>query len=136
MLQHIEEKAELCIARGCGFAALGIFTFMVGLSWDLALASEVGGLLTLAACVVLLHKAHRALDRPVQKTELWMTLAPDLRPRAAVAQRMLGQVLYSCYLRFAVHAAALSASLLALAFALQVLRGQAPELLPVVGLVL
>jgi hypothetical protein len=121
MLQSIEEQAEVCVARGCGFALLGILTFMLGLSWDMSLACRVGGLLTLTATAILLLKALRAFRRPVQRTELWMTLGPELRPSAAVAQRLLGQILHTCYLRFATHVAALSVALLALSLGFQAL---------------
>jgi hypothetical protein len=128
MLQTIEEQAEICVARGCGFAALGIATLMVGLSWDMVLASKIGGLLTLAACMILLLKAHRAPHRPVRRTELWMTLEPDVRPNVAIAQRVVGAVLRECYLRFALHAAALGAATLTLSLGLHVTR-RVPELL-------
>jgi hypothetical protein len=115
---RIERLAEISVARGCAFAGLAIFTFMIGLSWDMALASKVGGLLVLLVCMVLTVKAHRALRRPVHNTELWMMLGSDL-PSAPVAQRVLGAALRSCYLRFALHAATLSIVLLILSLGLQ-----------------
>lgn len=118
MLQQIEEVAEICIARGCGFAGLAILTVILGLSSDMTLASKIGGLLVLAACLVLSAKACNAATRPVQRTELWMTLDPRYRPSAAFAQRMIGQTLQACYLRFALHAAFLSAALLSVSLVL------------------
>jgi hypothetical protein len=128
LLQSIEEQAEVCIARGCGFAALAILTLIVGLSWDMTLACEVGGVLVLAACAVLMFKAYRALYRPVRRTELWMSLESGVRPSAAIAQQVIGAVLRGCYLRFALHAAALSVALLTLSLGLRLMR-VAPEVL-------
>ena len=82
---EIEDQADISVARGCGFALLGIFTATLGLSWDMSMASEVAGLLTLLVCGVLALKAYRALHRPVQRTELWMMLLPELRPHRVVA---------------------------------------------------
>lgn len=129
MLESIEEQAEICVARACGFAALAIFTFMLGLSWDLALACKTGGVLVLAVSLILIVKGLRAADRPVRKTELWMTLEPNLRPNAVVAQRVLGAILRTCYLRFALHAASVSVWLLGVSLALGCLRVEAPDLL-------
>jgi hypothetical protein len=123
VLQRIELLAEISVARGCGFAGLAILTFMLGLSWDMALASEVGGALILGVCMILIIKGHVAPNRPVRKTELWMMLDQGDRPNPAIAQRVIGPVLHTCYLRFALHAAALSASLLAFSACLQWLRG-------------
>lgn len=118
MLARIESLAEASVARGCGFAALAILTFMVGLSWDVALACKVGGLLVLFVCAILLFKAWRASCRPARKTEVWMMLGPNQRPSPAVAQRVIGPVLRICYLRFALWAAGVSAALLAVSLTL------------------
>jgi hypothetical protein len=131
MIQTIEELAEISIARGCGFAALAIATLTVGLSWDMVLAAKTGGLLALLVCAVLAGKAWRALARPVAKTELWLMLNRSERPSAANAQRVIGSVLRTCYLRFALHAACLSASLLALSLSLQLHRGPANEVIAI-----
>jgi hypothetical protein len=128
-MQTIEELAEISIARGCGFAALAIATLMVGLSWDMVLAAKTGGLLALLVCVVLVGKAWRALGRPVAKTELWLMLHRSERPRAPGAQHIIGSVLRGCYLRFALHAACVSASLLALSVGLQLNRSPGVEVI-------
>ena len=119
MLAAIEVLAEVSVARGCGFAGLAILTFMVGLSWDVVLASKVGGLLVLLGCSVLIVKAQRALRRPVRNTELWMMLDHGDRPSAAFAQRVIGEILRTCYLRFALHAVGVSAALLTLSLCLR-----------------
>jgi hypothetical protein len=122
VLQKIELLAEISVARGCGFAALAILTFMLGLSWDMELASRVGGMLVLLVCIGLLIKARLAHERPVHRTELWMMLERGDRPNRAIAQRVIGPVLQTCYLRFALHSAAVSAGLLAVSVTLQLVR--------------
>lgn len=112
MIDRIEHLAHISVARGCGFAALGILTFFIGMSPDLVAAFKSAGYLTLLACAVLLLKAGFARRQPYRRTELWVMLKPDERPDASVAQRLISRVLREAYLRFARQAAILSAMFL------------------------
>lgn len=124
MLDRIEAAAERSVARACGFAALGVGCMMVGLSGEtINLALNVGGFLMLLACLVLVFKAWSAQSQPYRRTEVWGMLAPDDRPDAAVAQRVIGTVLREVYLRFAMHAALLATGFLVLAVMLSFMAG-------------
>lgn len=112
MLQRIEHAAQVSVARACGFAALGILTFMVGLSSDVAASLKAGGILSLATSVVLLLKAWHASRRPYKHTELWLMLTPQDRPHSAIAQQIIGTVLRETFLYFALHTAFAAALLL------------------------
>ena len=115
MLERIEAAAERSVARACGFAALGVGCMMVGLSGEtINLALNVGGFLMLLACFVLVFKAWGAQSQPYKRTEVWGMLAPDDRPDAAIAQRVIGSILREVYLRFAMHAALLATGFLIL----------------------
>ena len=122
MLERIEQVARFSVARGCGFAAIGVLTFFVGLSADLALALKSAGVLGLIVCSVLLSKAQRARTQPYQRTEVWILLKPQERPRAEIAQQLIGAVLRETYLSFAFHAAIFSALSLASSLAFHLLR--------------
>lgn len=122
MLQPIERLAELSIARGCGFAALGIFTMMVGLSFDLALALKAGGIAALFASAVLAFKGANALRRSYKHTEVWVILPKEERPRPEVAQQLIGNALREVCFRFAQQAALLSALMLAMAIVIALAR--------------
>ncbi len=113
MIDRIEHLAHISVARGCGFAALGILTFFIGMSPDLVAAFKSAGYLTLLACAVLLLKAGFAPRQHYRRTELWVMLKPDERPDASIAQRLISTVLREAYLRFAKQAAILSAMFLA-----------------------
>lgn len=119
MLRQIEQAALLSIARGCGFAALGILTFMTGLSWDPALAMKAGGLMTFLTCAVLILKGFNARRRPYKQTELWIILPKEQRPRPEVAQQVIGNILRDVCFRFAQQAALLSGSMLLAAIVLR-----------------
>jgi hypothetical protein len=112
MLQRIEHTAQISVARACGFAALAIATFMVGLSGDIATSLRAGGILSLVTSVILLLKAWQAARRPYKHTELWLMLAPQDRPNSAIAQQIIGTVLRETFLYFALHAALAAAMLL------------------------
>ena len=113
MIERIEIAAQVSIARGCGFAGIGIVTTMVGLAGDLFAVMKAGGLLCLLTSAVLQLKAWHAPRRPYNATELWLMLKPNERPAASIAQQVIGSVLREVYIRFAVRAAVIAAFLLA-----------------------
>ncbi|HRD76864.1 MAG TPA: hypothetical protein PK264_13170 [Hyphomicrobiaceae bacterium] len=116
MLDQIEHAASVSIARACGFAMLGIATFLIGLSAvETTLMLKTGGILTLIVCLALVLKASLAAGQPYKSTEVWIMLPPEHRPGAAIAQQVIGTVLRETYLRFAIYASLLSAALFAAA---------------------
>ncbi len=120
MLDRIEQLARLSVSRACGFAALAILTFFVGLSSDLTLALRIAGLLSLLACLVLLLKAQFAMLRPYKRTEVWLLLKPEERPQAAIAQQIIGTVMRETFLYFALHAGVAAAGCLFLSLVLRI----------------
>ncbi len=106
MLDTIERKAEISVARGCAFAALAVGLLFIGVSpAGLAIAFLVSGALAIAIAVILLAKGGMAARRPHKRTEVWGMLKPDERPQAAIAQVLIARVLRELYLRFAMQAA-------------------------------
>jgi hypothetical protein len=90
--------ADLTIRRACGFAALGIGTVMLALSFDLPLALRSGAVLTSIACGVLWLMAWSLPWRDIRQTEMWSLLVAERRhlTRGAEAgrlQAMAAQVL-------------------------------------------
>ena len=112
MHQRIQQLAELSVGRACGFAALGIITFMVGMSGKAQLALISGGILVLITCLSLTILAYWAPNRPYKRTEVWMMLEEWERPQPPLAQRLIGSILRDVYYRFALRAAWCSAGLL------------------------
>ena len=126
MLVSIEKIAEFSVARACGFAALGIFTLMIGFAWHPAMSFQTGGILTLLTAAILLLKGLNAHRKPYRTTELWIILPKEQRPVPEIAQQLIGNILRYVYFRFALHAASLSALMLLTALVLSVL-GVAPR---------
>jgi hypothetical protein len=114
-IEAVRRAAFESVARACAFAALAIFTFVVGLSFDFGLAMRCGGTLTLVMLGVLLLKAHSAGARDHRRTETWMMIDKQNRPPAETAQWVVGTVLRDTYLRFAQMTALTSIAFWALA---------------------
>ncbi len=101
MANPIENAAYVSVGRACGFAGLGIFCIVVGLSFDAGLAAQVGSRLSITLSLVLLVMAWRAPTRNYKRTETWLILQPGDRPQADIAQRLIGRTLRTVYLWFA-----------------------------------
>lgn len=109
---QLQALARQSVSRACGFGTIAIVTLMVGLSDDFALALKAGGYATLLMCIILLLKAFYAEHQPYKRTELWLMLEPEERPRANVAQGIVGRLMRETYLIFAGRTALVAAVLL------------------------
>jgi len=108
------------VLRACGFASLGIFCFMVGLSFEPRIAFQAGGVLTMLMTGVLFWKALEARNKPYHRTELWLYLPKEMRPPEGSAQRITAGVMRETYLTFALWTSiiAIAMWLIALLFSL------------------
>ena len=100
-MEQVERVAETSVARGCGFAALGIACVLLGFAHEPAAMLRAAALLVTGLAVLLLLLARRARARPYRETETWLMLDPAQRPPAAIAQRTVGVALEEAHLRFA-----------------------------------
>jgi len=117
-MHRLQEMAWVSIARGCGFAALAIATFMFGMAGNVPASLRAGGILTLITSLILLAKGLRAPNRPYKRTEVWIMLAPEDRPQPALAQTLIGETLKHTYLTFALHSALIAGGMLLLSLLL------------------
>ena len=122
-MQAVERAAYLSVGRACGFGALAIFCFMVGLSYDPNLAARSGGLLTMLMTAILVMRALSAPARPYRTTETWLMLEAAQRPSAHVAQQVIGSALRDAYFWYARSTATVAALLLGMALVLPFLVG-------------
>lgn len=101
MTNPVEAAAFVSVGRACGFAGLAVLCVVLGLSFDPPLAARTGGFMSLAICLILLFRAWRVHRQPYKRTETWLILRKDDRPRAEVAQRLISTALKEAYLFFA-----------------------------------
>jgi hypothetical protein len=101
MTQDVEQAAEQSIARGVGFAALGVAVTIAGLAGDPTMALRTGAALTLLLWAVLRLKALRARRHPYKRTEVWLLLEPRPDWPGEVAQRLIGEALQRVLERYA-----------------------------------
>ncbi len=114
-MEHMRRIAYETVLRACGFASLGIFCVMTGMSFDPRLAFQAGGFLTTIMAVILILKAREALTKDYRRTEMWLYIEKDRRPPAAYAQWITSTILRKTYLTFAKWTALISISMWILA---------------------
>ena len=110
-MEPMRRVAYEVVQRACLFGSLAIFCVMVGMSFDARLAFKTGGTLTALMAMLLIYKAHEALTKPYNKTELWLYLPEELRPPAAQAQWASATVLRETYFTFAQWTSAISVAM-------------------------
>jgi hypothetical protein len=119
-MEHMRRIAYETVLRACGFASLGIFCVMTGMSFNPKMAFQTGGFLTTVMAFVLVLKAREALTKDYRKTEMWLYIDKDFRPPEAYAQWASATVLRDTYLTFAMWTSLISIAMwgLALIFSL------------------
>jgi hypothetical protein len=110
-MERIRALAILSIRRACGFAALAISTFMVGLYPDPVTCFRTGAVLTAIAAVVLYVKAKQAPNQNHRQTELWYLLERNPELPDAYAGRVINGVLAQEFRRHAEYAGWIAAVL-------------------------
>jgi hypothetical protein len=100
-MDKLRQAVFVSVGRAVGFSGLGIFTLMVGLSFDPVLALQSGGVLLLLLLVALLLKAHRMPFTDHRHTEAWLLLDHADRPDERYAAQLMRSALRDAYLRFA-----------------------------------
>ena len=71
-MEHMRQVAYETVLRACGFASLGIFCVMTGMSFDPKLAFQAGGFLTTIMAFILILKSREALTKDYRRTEMWL----------------------------------------------------------------
>jgi|SRR5215204_6053476 hypothetical protein len=119
-MEHMRQVAYETVLRACGFASLGIFCVMTGMSFDPKLAFQAGGFLTTIMAFILILKSREALTKDYRRTEMWLYIDKNFRPPEAYAQWASATILRDTYLTFAMWTSLISIVLwiLALIFAL------------------
>ncbi len=119
-MEEMRRIAFEIVARACGFGSLGIFCFIVGLSFEPRIAFQAGGTLTTLMAGILILKAYEARTKNHRHTEMWLYLPEESRPPKEYAQWASATVMRETYLRFAQWTAAMAIALwvLALLFSL------------------
>ena len=120
-MEAVERAAYVSVGRACGFGALAIFCFVVGLSYDPNLAARAGGILCMLMTAILLLRASSAPTRPYKTTETWLMLQMSERPSAHVAQRVIGSALRGAYFWYARSTAMVTAVLVVIAMLMPIL---------------
>lgn len=125
-MDSVRDAAFLSVGRAVGYAAFGILTLTVSLSFDPVLALKSGGLLLLLLFAALLLKAQRVDIADYRHTEVWSLLDRSKRPDERVAGRIVVDALREACFWFARWTAGAAAATWAAALILTLLGIGAP----------
>ncbi len=120
-MDAINRAAFLSVGMVSGYGFLGIFCIVVSFMYAPSLAALVGGVLCLGWAAALFVLGGLARTKPYDKTHLWLMLEDDVRPPAAVAQRLVSGLLVKSYRWFAKTTMLFGGVLLAMSVALTML---------------
>ncbi|HJQ59834.1 MAG TPA: hypothetical protein VJ890_23200 [Vineibacter sp.] len=117
----IRQCAETSVRRGCGFAAIAIFSAMVGASAEPDICFRLGAGFTALTAIILYWRGRKAPTHNFRRTEVWLMIeeAPAL-PRDRL-QLMIGGALAECYLAHAWIAAWIALMMCAIAVVMAVI---------------
>jgi hypothetical protein len=113
-MDSVREAALFSIGRAVGFGGLAISVVMVSCAFDFTLALRMGLILTLAMTVILFWMFQTVGNRKPERSEVWLTLPVDERPKSDTARAAFKQIMEDTYLFYAVRAFGFSMLLLAL----------------------
>ncbi len=112
------ETAFFCIGRAVLFAMLANALVMLSFAFDPSAACRVGGTGALIVAAILLWFAQTAPGREPKRTETFLLLPKDARPRDEATRRVFANVMADTYVYFAARSFALSVALIATGLAL------------------
>lgn len=117
-MDDIDRLARVTVGRLCLYAAVAIAAAMAALSFNLRLAFQVGGILTLSLALLLVYKAS-AVDAPQQRRPNFPEVAGGLAPSTESHLRgLVVSALRQAYFSFASRACVISGGLLCVSLAL------------------
>jgi hypothetical protein len=112
VIETIYRLTALSIARGVGFAALGILCVMVGFAGDTVNVLRSGGFGALLVAITLLIKAENASPERYRRTEVWIMLKDSERPPQEMAGLLITRARRDVLLAWSHRAAWTSAAML------------------------
>ncbi len=113
-MEPIREAAHFCIGRAVGFGGLAISVVMVSCAFDFTLALRMGLVLTLAMTAILFWMFQTVGNRKPERSEVWLTLPVDERPKNDASRAVFKQIMEDTYLFYTIRAFSFSMLLLAL----------------------
>ena len=117
-MDKIRQIAVHCTGRAVMFGTLAITCVMISFSFDPAVAFKAGAIMSLAMSGILLFKAATARSKDPRKTEVWLYLDKDARPREGHPQAVFSGILRDVYARFAQMTLAASVTMFAVSVVL------------------
>lgn len=100
-MDRVREIAFMCVGRAVFFGSIAIGCIMIGSAYDPVMAFRFGAITTMLMAGMLTWKALAAPSQKPKRTEVWLYLDEQQRPRNEHAERAFADVLRETYILFA-----------------------------------
>ncbi|MEX0345813.1 MAG: hypothetical protein AB3N20_12885 [Rhizobiaceae bacterium] len=118
-MEKVRNVAFFCVGRAVFFGSLAICVIMLSFSFHPVMSFRAGAILALLMTAILLWFAFTAAKRPPKRTEVWIHLDEQTRPKNDHAKRAFGGVMREVYGHYARSAFIASIGFFALSVILQ-----------------
>ncbi len=113
-MEEIRAAAHFCIGRAVGFAGLAISVIMVACAFDFTMSLKMGVVLTLAMTTVLFWNFQTAHSKKPERSEVWIVLPVENRPKNEASREVFRRVMAETYLFYTVRVFSFSLLMLVL----------------------
>ena len=115
------DVAMFAIGRAVFFGGFAISMIMLAFAYDFSVSLRAGAIMTLILSAILLWFGQTAFSRKPERSEVWILLSEDDRPRSEASRRVFLQALQETYYFFSFRAFAIAMVFLVGYFILAVL---------------
>ena len=120
-MEKTRELAMFTVGRAVFFGSLAVSLIMLSFLFDMVLFFRSGAIMAFGMAAILLWYAQTAGQRPPKRTETWLLLDNDLRPKNEHAVRAFSQLMREVYAHYAKHVFGVGASLFIASLVLELL---------------
>lgn len=121
LMEKTRNIALFCVGRAVFFGSLAIGCIMLSFAFHPVMSFRAGAIMALMMAGILLWFAMTAHRRPPRRTEVWIHLDEETRPRNDHARRAFGLVMREVYGFYASAALKVSVGFFVASLVLQVL---------------
>jgi len=100
--------AMLAIGRAVFFGGFAISMVMLSFAYDYSMSLRAGAVMTLGMSAILLWFGQTAFSRKPERSEVWLLLKDDARPKCEASRKVFHQAMQETYYFFSYRACAIS----------------------------
>ena len=120
-MEKTRQLAMFTVGRAVFFGSLAVSLIMLSFLFDMVFFFRSGAILAFGMSAILLWYAQTAMRRHPRRTETWLLLENDLRPRNQHAENAFCVLMQEVYIHYTKHVFAVGAGLFILSLACELL---------------